>query len=135
MRIAALVLGILGSLAAGGFSLSVLTDSRVADAKKAIATAKALGVDGQVSAEVADANRAIHGAYALLAAVALGLAGGILAFKGKGKLAGPLMLVGAIIPGILQPLYFIFTALLIIGGALAFFAKPKYGRSAGALAA
>lgn len=125
MRIAALVLGILGSLAAGGFALSVLTDSRVTTAQQAMAEAKALGVDGELGEAAAGAMRAIYGAYALLGAFVLGLAGGALALKGKGKIAGPLMLVGAIIPGILQPLYFIFTLLLIVGGALDFFAKPK----------
>ncbi|MCA9666903.1 MAG: hypothetical protein KC503_14990 [Myxococcales bacterium] len=128
MRIAALVLAILGSLASGGFAVSVLTDSRVDQAEKAMARAKAMGINlssGYAAKVASAAKRAIYGAWALLAAFVLGIVGGILAFKGIGKIAGPLMLIGALIPGFLQPLYFIFTALLIIGGILAFFAKPK----------
>ncbi|HKS42514.1 MAG TPA: hypothetical protein VJX74_18015 [Blastocatellia bacterium] len=116
MRIAGLVLGILGGLAAGFLGMKWLSDAN--SMKELVGAARNLGVD------MTELDKTITAAYILLGSAVLGIVGGVMAFKGKGKIAGLLMLIGAIAPAIFAPKALVFTCILLIGGIVSFFAKP-----------
>ena len=117
MRIAALIMGILGGLASGMLGMKWISDYN--DAKALIESIGSMGVDmGEINA--------MHTAgFILLAGLVAGIAGGILAFVGKGKLGAPLLLAFAILPAFFAAKSLVFTFLLIIAAVLAFMAKPK----------
>lgn len=117
MRIVGLILGILGGLAAGALGIKWLSDAH--QMRELIGAARGLGVD------TGELDKLIIAAYILLAAMLLGIIGGVLAFKGKGKIAAALMLVGALLPVVFAPKALVFTFLLLVGGALSMLAKPK----------
>ena len=116
MRIAGLVLGILGGLAAAFLGMKWLSDAN--DMKAMIGAARNLGVD------MTELDKTVTAAYILIGSAVLGIVGGVMAFKGKGKIAGLLMLIGAIAPAIFAPKALVFTCILLIGGIVSFFAKP-----------
>lgn len=116
MRIAGLILGILGGLAAGFLGMKWLSDANAT--RELITAARNLGVD------MSELDSTVNAAYILLGSAVLGIVGGVMAFKGKGKIAGALMLVGAIAPAIFAPKALVFTCILLIGGIVSFFAKP-----------
>ena len=115
MRIAGLVLGILGGLAAGLLGMKWLSDASANQAT--VELARSMGV-------ASDIDKIVTAAYILLGSAVLGIVGGVMAFKGKGKIAALLMLIGAIAPAILAPQALVFTFILLIGGIISFFAKP-----------
>ena len=117
MRIVGLILGILGGLAAGALGMKWLSDAH--QMRELIGAARGLGVD------TGELDKLIIAAYILLAAMVLGIIGGVLAFKGKGKIAAALMLVGALLPVVFAPKALVFTFLLLVGGALSMLARPK----------
>jgi hypothetical protein len=53
-------------------------------------------------------------------------------FKGKGKIASPLMIVGPVAAAVIYPASLIGSGVLLLGGILAFFAKPKVAAGAAA---
>ncbi len=117
MRILGLILGILGGLAAGFLGMKWMGD---ADSLKGqIELARKMGVN------MADLDKMITASYMLIGAMVAGIVGGVLAMKGKGKIAAALMLAGAILPAIWVPKSLIFTCLLLLGGIVSFFAKPR----------
>jgi len=117
MRIVGLILGILGGLAAGALGIKWLSDAH--QMRELIGAAREFGVD------TGELDKLIIAAYILLAAMVLGIIGGVLAFKGKGKIAAGLMLVGALLPVVFAPKALVFTFLLLVGGALSLLARPK----------
>jgi len=117
MRIVGLILGILGGLAAGALGMKWLSDAH--QMRELIGAARGLGVD------TGELDKLIIAAYILLAAMVLGIIGGVLAFKGKGKIAAGLMLVGALLPVVFAPKALVFTFLLVVGGGLSLLARPK----------
>ncbi len=116
MRIAALILGILGALASGFLGSRWLSDYN--ENKELLAAAAKMGAD------TGDLDKVVMGAYILLVAAAVSLVGGIMTLKGKGKIFGPLMILLALSPVAFKPEALIFTSLTLIGGILAFLAKP-----------
>lgn len=117
MRIAGLILGILGGLAAGFLGMKWMGD---ADSLKAsIEAARKLG------ANMAELDKMVMASYMLIGAMVAGIVGGILAMMGKGKIAALLMLAGAILPAIWAPKSLVFTCILLLGGIVSFFAKPR----------
>jgi hypothetical protein len=117
MRIVALVLGILGGLLAGMLGLTWIRDaSRM---RELVDAARNLGVD------TGEVDKLIVAAYILLVVMVVGIVAGVLAFKGKGKIAAPLMILGAIAPAVFAPKALVFTFILLLGGLLSFAAKPK----------
>jgi hypothetical protein len=117
MRIVRLVLGVIGGLLAGMLGLIWIRDaSRM---RELVDSARSLGVD------TGEVDKLVIAAYILLAAMVVGVVAGVLAFKGKGKVAAPLMIVGAIAPALLAPKALVFTFILLLGGLLSFAAKPK----------
>jgi hypothetical protein len=87
--------------------------------KTSIEAARKLG------ANMAELDKMATASYMLIGAMVAGAVGGILAMMGKGKIAALLMLAGAIVPAIWAPKSLIFTFLLLIGGIVSFFVKPR----------
>lgn len=117
MRIAALILGILGGLAAGALGMTWISDYN--KTKALIESVGALGAD------LSEIQGMVTAAYIMLAGMLGGIAGGILTWKGKGKIAGPIMVVLAILPAFFAGKALVFTFLLLVGGVLAVVSKPK----------
>lgn len=117
MRILGLILGILGGVGAGLLGMKWMGD---ADSLKAsIEAARKLG------ANMAELDKLATASYMLIGAMVAGIIGGILAMMGKGKIAALLMLAGAILPAIWAPRSLVGTFLLVIGGIVCFFVKPR----------
>ena len=117
MRIVGLVLGIIGGLLAGMLGLTWMRDAN--RMRELIDAARNLGVD------TGEVDKLVIAAYILLAAMIVGIVAGVLAFRGKGKIAAPLMSLGAIAPALFAPKALVFTFILLLGGLLSFAAKPK----------
>ena len=116
MRIAVLVLGILGGLLGGLLGMNWIAEYN--EAQGMVAELEAAGAD------LSEIESLMRAAYVLLAGVVLGIAGGVMAFKGNGKMAGGLMLATPIIAAVMAPASLMGSFLLIIGGGLAFLVKP-----------
>lgn len=117
MRILGLILGILGGLLAGCLGWKWLDDAN--HVKAMIDLARNSG------ANMAVLDKTVTAAYMLIGGMGAGIVGGILAMMGKGKIAALLMLAGAIVPAIWAPKSLAFTFLLVIGGIVCFFVKPR----------
>jgi hypothetical protein len=117
MRIAGLILGIIGGLLAGMLGMTWMRDAN--RMRELIEAAKSLGVD------TGEMDKLVIAAYILLAVMVVGIVAGVLAFCGKGKIAAPLMILGAIAPALFAPKALVFTFILLLGGLLSFAAKPK----------
>jgi hypothetical protein len=117
MRILGLILGILGGLAAGFLGMKWMGDAN--HLKASIDFARKMGVN------MAELDKMATASYMLIGAMVAGIVGGILAFMGRGKIAAVLMLAGAILPAIWAPKSLIFTCLLLLGGIVSFFIKPR----------
>ena len=76
-------------------------------------------------ASMAELDKIVTAGYMLVGSMVAGIVGGILAMMGKGKIAALLMLAGVIVPAIWAPKSLVFTFLLLIGGIVCFFVKPK----------
>lgn len=123
MRITGLILGILGGLVAGFLGMKWMGAAE--SLKGQIELARKMGVN------MAEVDKMVTASYMLIGAMVAGIVGGVLAFMGRGKIAALLMLAGAIVPAIWAPKSLIFTCLLLLGGIVSFFAKPRQA-SAGA---
>jgi hypothetical protein len=145
MRVTALILGILGGLAAAALGVLWFSDSkwcqenvekcklagRITQAFESSSAGDAMGKADSKVAEYENKylkERATRGttAYVLMGCLLLGVVGGILGLKGKGKIASLVMLVGPIAGAVMVPVSLIGSGLLALGGILAFFAKPKW---------
>ena len=117
MRIAGLILGILGGLAAGLLGMKWLSDAN--QQKELLDPARQVGVN------MGDLDKIVTAAYILIGSMVAGIVGGVLAFMGKGKIAAILMLIAGILPAVFEPKALVFTFILLIGAAVSFMAKPK----------
>lgn len=109
MRIAGLILGILGGLSAGLLGAVWISDVN--------------SVDPEMAALV-DMSGMLTAGYLLVLALVLGISGGVLALRGKGRWAAGLMIPAAVAPAFLQPSALVFTFLLLLAGILSIWAKP-----------
>jgi hypothetical protein len=117
MRIIGLVLGVIGGLLAGMLGLTWIRDaSRM---RELVDAARSLGVD------TGEVDKLVIAAYILLAAMVVGVVAGMLAFKGKGRLAAAMMIMAAIAPALFAPKALVFTFVLLLGGLLSLAARPK----------
>lgn len=114
MRIAAFILAILGGLAAAALGMTWLSDAAELQDQLALAEAAGVSVDSIITA-----------GWLLIAALFLGIGGGVLALMRKGKIAAPVLIASAVVPAIFEPKSLVFSFLLIIAGLLALGAKPK----------
>jgi hypothetical protein len=117
MRIAVLVLGILGGIAAAFLGASWLSDYE--DSRELIEAAQALGADAS------GLQSLVIAAYFLLSGLATGIAGGVLAFKHRGRVAAGLMLVSVVGAAIFAPKSLVFSCILALAAVFAFFVKPR----------
>src|ERR1700682_1251534 len=117
MRMAGFILGMLGGLVAGWLGMNWLND---ADHLKAL-----IELARKSGADTHGLEKLVTAAYILIGSMVAGIVGGVLAFMGKGKIAAVLMLAGAILPAVWAPKALVFTCLLLIGGIVSFFAKPR----------
>lgn len=116
MRIAVLILAILGVLAGAALGIKWLGDAN--EYKSTLEAVQKMGID------TSEVQTLVRAAYALLGGAVLGIAGGVLAMLRKGKLAGALLAVAVIVPAVLSPKTLIATFLMAIAAVLAMFVKP-----------
>jgi hypothetical protein len=136
VRIAVLILAILGILFPGFFGLSVygkLRETQEENRKYQELKEKMeefVGNDPEYRDKVHKYDRACLSTYCLLAAVPLGIFGAVLAFLGRGLSGGLVLIVAFLGPVVLAPigllagLYAAFMSPLLIGGGLAFLCRP-----------
>jgi hypothetical protein len=122
MKIATIIIVIIGVLATAGLGVYWVTDYN--SAKEDIATLSKLDMGDEVQSLLDDAEKQKNSGYALMIGAALSLVAVLLIGKLK-KISAILILIAAIAPAIIYPNALIATFLLIIGGILAFFVKPK----------
>jgi hypothetical protein len=114
MRFAAFIFAIVGGLAAAALGMTWLADAAILDGQHELAEAAGVSLDGIITA-----------GYLLIAALALGIGGGILALMRKGKIAAAVLIGAAVAPAIFEPKSLVFSFLLIVAGLLAVAVKPK----------
>ena len=126
MKIAVIVVVILGALAS--FTLGVTWLSDFNDYKTEIAAVNEMSAETSSDPEFLKALQEVETlrncAYALIACGIIALVAVFLMRK-IGKIAAVILLATGIVPGIFSPMSLLFTSLLVIGGILAFFVKPK----------
>ena len=126
MKIATLILGIIGSLASFGLGSKWYTDyNKHKQTMENLTTAAgSLGGSNKVSAAMSEYNNIGHASYALLACGVIALIASLLVFK-HSKVAAIILVLAAVVPAIFTTKALIATFLLFIAGSLAFFVKPK----------
>jgi hypothetical protein len=141
MKIAVIILGILGSLAFGGLGAKWVSDyqDNKAQIKSLAKLAASLGggKTTEVDAAIKAVERTKDAGYVMIGVALLALAASILVGK-FGKLSGAAILVGTAIPAAMAPLSLVAGFLLVIAGILALFVKtapPAQQRAAARLAA
>jgi hypothetical protein len=117
MKIAALIVGLIGALATAGLGSKWVSDY---NANKKTIEAFA-GVDSDAVKGV-ERLRTAGFMMIVLGIAAIGAAATV--FK-KSKISGGVMLAAAILPALLAPMSLAFSFLLVIAGILALLAKPK----------
>ena len=113
MRIVVFILAILGGLAAAALGAVWLADAAAVEQLQ-------LGEEAGVALE-----GIVTAGYLLLLALALAIAGGVLALLRKGKFAAGVLISAAVAPAIFEPKSLVFSFLLVVAGLLAFAVKPK----------
>jgi hypothetical protein len=108
VRITALILSLLGAIAAGALGLSWLQD--VARFERELLLAQSIGID---------VDRVVMASYTLVGTLVLGCVASAFLLQGRYRLAGTLCLAAGIAPGMLEPKAFVVTFLLIMAGLLA----------------
>lgn len=112
MRIATLILGVLGGLVAGALGMKWMSDfGQLNEMQRAIG--------GEQLQNMATAG------LLMVVSLVLGITGGILSFKRKFAVGGVLMLLGGIIPLFYAKQAILFLSLLIAGGVVALLAHFK----------
>lgn len=126
MKIAALIIGILGSLAILGLGAKWVSDYNKYE--KSIAAIEKMSTELGGSEEIAASMsqvKKLHTAGMLMVVMGfLALIASVLVFK-MAKLSGIVMLAAVVIPAIFAPKSLVFSFLLIIAGVMALLAKPK----------
>ena len=129
MRMTCLILAIIGALCCGVLGYIWLTDYY--DLKEAVAAGLA-----EYTESKAEFEKVGIAAYLLLVAAVLGIAGGVMVFKDKCKIAAAALLAGGVLPAVFAPPSLMTGGILILAAPFGFFARPKApGVSAGTAAA
>ncbi len=117
MRIAALITGILGGLWSLVLGMKWQGDAdRHADL---LAAAERAGTD------LGEVGSLMTASWFLVAGALVGIIGGVLALRGRGKLGGALMLGIALVPAMFTMKALAGTFLLVVAGVFALISKPK----------
>lgn len=117
MKKTVLILGILGGLVAGWLGMKWLGDIGGLSEEQKMA-AQMMGQGDELQA------MGVAGIL-LIGSLVAGIAGGILAYRGRLQTGGVLMLAGGIVPLFFAKQAILFTSLLIAGGVVAFLAHRK----------
>lgn len=117
MRIATLVLAILGGLAA--IMLGAIWLSDAAQQRETLEVLRSAGIS------TAEIDGIVRTAYILIVGGLIGIVAGVLAFRGKSKVAAGILAIVVVIPAVLMPKTLVFTFLLAIAALLAFLSKPR----------
>ena len=117
MKKTVLILGILGGLVAGWLDMKWLGDIGGLSEEQKMA-AQMMGQGDELQA------MGVAGIL-LIGSLVAGIAGGILAYRGRLQTGGVLMLAGGIVPLFFAKQAILFTSLLIAGGVVAFLAHRK----------
>ena len=127
MKIAIFILGVLGAVIT--FFLGATWVSDWYDNQALIESMGKMG-DQLGSSEMADKVAQLetirNAGFLLIGGAVLGLVGALVSFK-KTKLAGILLLVGALVPGVLAPKALAMTSVQIVAGVLAMIKSRKEG--------
>ncbi len=134
MKIAALVLGVLGSLLVIALGSKWITDYKANEAavKQSAELLRQLGgakEAAEASAAFKTLERRVNAAYAMVGLGALALLLSPAVFKVP-KLSGIMMAAAAIVPAALAPLTLVVGSLLLLGALFAFLAKPRAAAAA-----
>ena len=126
MKIAALILGIIGSLASFGLGSVWYTDyNKQKSTMESLNTAAgSLGGSAEVTAAMTQFTNLGHASYALLLCGVIGLVASLLVFK-QSKIAAIILVLAAIVPAVFTAKALAGTFILFIAGGLAFLVKPK----------
>jgi hypothetical protein len=135
MKIAVIILGLLGAIAGGGLGVKWISDiSKNADVVKlGEEKMKSLEASGN-TAELAklkkamgDLQNATWGGYLLVIGALVGLAALVMLIMGKisPMVAGIMLILGSVAAGIFAPPSLIFSGAMIVAGGLCFLMKPK----------
>ncbi len=125
MKIAALILGIIGSLASFALGSKWYTDyNKYKETAESLTTAAGKLGNAEVSASMSEFNTIGHASYALLACGVIGLIASLLVFK-QSKMAAIILVLAAVVPAVFTAKALIATFILFVAGALAFLVKPK----------
>ena len=122
MRIAVIILVIVGTLASIGLGIKWLSDFNTY--KTEISAVEDLKSDPDVAQALKDMEKLRTCSYALIVCGILALVSVFLMGK-IGKIAAAIILASAIIPAIFSPISLAFTFFFVIAGILAFLVKPK----------
>ena len=122
MKVATIILVVLGILASVAMGIYWVSENSSADREALEADAKSIGWD--ISEDLDKAEGQYNSGIAMLICAAVSLLTLFLMGKLK-KLSALIFILAAVIPAILYPGSLICTFLFIIGGILAFFVKNK----------
>ncbi|MDF2869239.1 MAG: hypothetical protein K0R05_814 [Anaerocolumna sp.] len=122
MRVAVIILVIIGTLASIGLGVKWLSDFDTY--KTEIAAVEEYSSDPDVAQALKDMEELKSCSYALIVCGIVSLISVFLMSK-LGKITSVIFLAAAIIPAVLAPISLTFTFFFIIAGILAFFVKPK----------
>lgn len=125
MKIAVIIIVILGAIASFILGITWLSDFNDYKAEIAVVNEIAdISSDPELSQALKDMEAMRNCAYALIACAIIALVAVFLMAK-IGKIAAAIILAAGVIPVFLSTESLLFTSLLVIGGILAFFVKPK----------
>jgi len=125
MKIAVLILGILGSLASVALGGKWVSDANKYE--KSIVALEQMATRMAPQArppQLDELKRLVKAGWLMVGLGLVAFIASILVFKTP-KISAILLLIAGIAPGLLAPKAFVGTLFLILAGILAFFAKPK----------
>lgn len=124
MRIAIVILAVLGALASGFLGINWLNDL---SALEGMSELERMAAKSMAAAQGQSLDKMGAAALVLVIGALVALAAAFFAMKSRFALAGGLLLGAGLLPVFIQAQSVVFTALLIAAGGLAFLAHSKKG--------
>ena len=119
MRVAVLVLAVVGGLAAGFLGLRWVSDA--GEARALLKTMEVLGVAKEALAEVRAHETA---GYLLIVSMLAAFGAAVASWRGMNKVAGGVLIGAALVPAVFAAKSLVFTIFLLVAGGLSFAVKP-----------